>query len=69
MDHSRQPLPILGACAGYGGLEMGVGRCVPLRALALVEREAYAAANLVAAMEAGALAPCPVHAALGREAA
>ena len=58
---AREPLPIIGACAGYGGLELGVGRCVPVRAIALVEREAYAAANLVAAMEAGALAPAPVH--------
>jgi DNA (cytosine-5)-methyltransferase 1 len=61
VDYPREPLPIIGACAGYGGLELGVGRCVPVRAIALVEREAYAAANLVAAMEAGALAPAPVH--------
>ena len=61
-DPENQSLNVLSVCAGYGGIEMGlelaglrIGRCV------YVEREAYAAAVLVAAIEAGELAPGVVH--------
>jgi DNA (cytosine-5)-methyltransferase 1 len=53
---------VLGLCAGFGGLELGLrvalGRSV--RAVCLVERDARAAASLVARMEEETLAPAPV---------
>lgn len=59
------PLNVLGICAGVGGLELGLqlahgylGKAV--RGLLYVEREAAAAASLVASMEAGWLHPAPV---------
>ncbi len=54
-------LRTLSICAGYGGLELGLAAAgVPTRTVCFVEREAYAAGNLVALMEAGAMAPAPV---------
>ena len=48
-------------CAGGGGLELGVGIAEPgLVVVCHVEREAFAAATLVCAMEEGFLAPAPV---------
>jgi DNA (cytosine-5)-methyltransferase 1 len=53
---------VLGLCAGYGGLELGLrvalGRSV--RSVCFVERDARAAASLVARMEEETLAPAPV---------
>ena len=48
-------------CAGYGGIDIGLKRCLPtLRTILVSEIEAYAVANLVAKMEAGELDPCPI---------
>lgn len=56
---------VLGLCAGVGGLELGImlgerlrGR--DARGVCYVEREAAAAASLVASMDAGWLHPAPV---------
>ena len=52
----------LSLCSGYEGIGSGLSRVLPtLRNIAYVEREGFPAANLVAKMEAGALAPAPVH--------
>ena len=52
----------LAVCAGGGGLELGVGLALGsgYRCVGYVEREAYAAAVLVKAMEAGYLDAAPV---------
>lgn len=51
----------IGLCAGYGGIELGLGRVLPnLRSVALCEIEGFAIANLVAKMEAGLMDPAPV---------
>ncbi len=56
----------LAICAGVGGLELGVELAVPdYRTVCYVEREAFAAANLVAQMEHGALAPAPIWSDVG----
>ena len=63
MDNPEdKSLSLLSYCTGYGGIELGlelaglrIGRCV------YVERECYAAAVVVKAIEAGALAPGIVH--------
>jgi len=48
-------------CAGYGGIDIGLKRCLPtLRTILVSEIEAYAVANLVAKMEAGQLGPAPI---------
>ena len=48
-------------CAGYGGLEEGLRLAgLPVRTVCFVEREAYAAANLVSLMDSGRLAPAPI---------
>lgn len=52
-------------CAGYGGIELGIGlaaREMGCRygTILYVEREAFAAANLVKKMEAGLLAEAPI---------
>ena len=60
MDNSNQ-LACLSLCTGYGGIELGLERAgVPLRPIAFVEREAFAAANLVAKIEAEQMAAAPV---------
>ena len=47
-------------CAGYGGIQLGLRRAIPnLRTIAYSEIEAFAAANLVAKMEAGLLDAAP----------
>ena len=48
-------------CAGYGGIDIGLKRCLPtLRTILVSEIEAYAVANLVAKMEAGEMDPAPI---------
>lgn len=60
MDNTQE-LRTLSLCTGYGGIERGIESTgQPLRALAHVEIEAYAIANLVSKMEKGELVPCPV---------
>ena len=51
----------IGLCAGYGGIELGLGRVLPtLRSVALCEIEAFPIANLVSKMEAGLMDAAPV---------
>jgi DNA (cytosine-5)-methyltransferase 1 len=58
---SAEQLTCLSLCTGYGGIELGLERAgVCLRPIAYVEREAFAAANLVAKIEAGEVAAAPV---------
>jgi len=52
----------LSLCAGIGGVDLGLRRVVRnLSTVAMVEREAFCAANLVQKMEEGELDPCPVY--------
>lgn len=56
---------VLSLCAGVGGLELGIGLALDYlgeaaRSVCLVEREAAAAASLVASMEAGWLHQAPI---------
>jgi len=61
VDSSKQPKSVISFCSGYAGIERGLELAgVAARALAYVEIEAFAAANLVAKMEANALAPAPI---------
>jgi DNA (cytosine-5)-methyltransferase 1 len=54
-------LRTISICAGVGGLDLGVRIARPnTRCVAFVEREASAAASLVASMEAGRLHPAPI---------
>lgn len=60
-----RPRNILSLCAGVGGLELGIQlalrhRMETARGICYVEREAAAAASLVASMEAGWFHPAPV---------
>ncbi|AYJ85325.1 DNA cytosine methyltransferase (plasmid) [Sphingomonas paeninsulae] len=60
-DLALRPLNIISLCAGVGGLECGIRIAEPgARGIAYVEREAAAAASLVASMEAGWFHPAPV---------
>lgn len=54
-------LNILSICTGGAGLDLGVELAIPSsRSVCMVEREAFAVAQLVSAMEAGLLAPAPI---------
>lgn len=51
----------LSLCSGVAGIELGLRRAIPrLRTVCFVERDAYAAAVLLARMEDAALEPAPV---------
>ena len=61
VDYTQQ-LRHLSLCAGYEGIGLGLRRVFPyMREVAHVEIEAFAAANLVAKMEAGELDPAPIY--------
>jgi DNA (cytosine-5)-methyltransferase 1 len=52
----------LSLCAGYDGIGIGLERVLPnLRAIAYVEVEAFAIANLVSKMESEQLDAAPIH--------
>lgn len=56
-----RPYNLISVCAGVGGLDLGVQLAEPAaRAVCYVEREAHAAAVLVARMEEGWLHPAPI---------
>jgi DNA (cytosine-5)-methyltransferase 1 len=56
-----QTITHISLCAGYGGIDLGLRRAIQgLRTIAFSEIEGYAAANLVAKMEAGLLDPAPI---------
>ena len=61
MDNSNSLPTVLSLCTGYGGIERGLELAgFEHRVIAHVEIEAFAAANLVAKMETGALVPAPI---------
>lgn len=56
-----QHLDILSICTGGGGLDLGVELAIPsARTVCMVEREAFAVAHLVSAMENRLLGPAPI---------
>ena len=56
-----QSLDILSICTGGGGLDLGIELAVQgARSVCMVEREGFAVAQLVSAMEAGLMAPAPI---------
>lgn len=58
---NSEKLRVVGFCAGYGGLETGLeGAGVTVIPAAFSEIEAYAAANLLAKMEEGAISCAPI---------
>jgi len=61
VDSSKKLHTVLSLCTGYGGIERGLELAgFEHRVVAHVEIEAFAAANLVAKMEAGQLVPAPI---------
>jgi len=61
VDNTEQLPTVISFCSGYGGIERGLDLArVKHRVIAYVEIEAFAAANLVAKMESGELAPAPI---------
>lgn len=61
-----RPINILGICAGVGGLELGIRIAEPgAVGVCYLEREAPAAATLVARMEEGHLHPAPIWSDVG----
>jgi len=61
VDYPNQLPTVLSLCTGYGGIERGLDLAgFEHRTVAVLEIEAFAAANLVAKMETGQLVPAPV---------
>ena len=59
--HPRPALDVISLCTGGGGLDLALDLAIPgARSVVMVEREAFAVAHLVAAMDAGLLAPSPI---------
>jgi site-specific DNA-cytosine methylase len=59
MDHPK--ITHLSLCAGYGGIDLGLHRCIPnLRTIAYSEVEAFACELLLARMESGSLNAAPI---------
>lgn len=60
-EYNERELSVLSTCTGYGGIELGLSMGgVKHRTVAYVEIEAFAVANLVAAMEESAIPPAPI---------
>lgn len=58
---AHRRINVVSICTGGGGLDLGLELAIPgYRSIAYVEREAFACAHLVAAMEQGLLAPAPL---------
>lgn len=61
VDLHTEGLNVISLCAGGAGLDIGLELAVPAaRSICLVEREGFAIAQLVSAMEAGLLAQAPI---------
>lgn len=59
--HPPRQINVISLCTGGGGLDLGVELAIPDACpVVLVEREAFAVARLVSAMEEGLMAPVPV---------
>jgi len=62
VDYTENKLTCLSLCAGYGGIELGLRLAgIEFGRVVYVERECFAAANLVNKIEEGRLAPGVVH--------
>jgi DNA (cytosine-5)-methyltransferase 1 len=57
---ASRPINILSLCSGIGMHDLGIGTAFPARTICYVEREAYAASQMVALMEAGFLDEAPI---------
>lgn len=61
VDTSKRYTTLLSFCTGIRGIERGIERVIPnLRTICCVEREAFIIENLVAEMESGLVASCPI---------
>jgi site-specific DNA-cytosine methylase len=61
VDNPFKSPAVLSVCPGIRGLERGIERAIgSVRTIAYVEIETFIVANLLAAMEAGILAPAPI---------
>ena len=61
VDNTKEHIRHLSLCSGYEGIGIGLRRVLPnVREVALVEIEGFAAANLVAKMEASQMDAAPV---------
>ncbi len=59
-EYITQEQRILSFCYGYGGLERGISKVIPIKPVAYVEIEAFQNFNLVSAMEAGLVDKAPI---------